>query len=213
MKINKAVICSGGQLGEWTIPFIQQADYLIGADRGAAFLLEHGYTPDIAIGDFDSTTKEQYDEIIKQVKNLLTFDAIDKNYTDTELSLLHALEQGADEIVILGGLGTRFDHSIGNIQLLTLAVEKDVHASIIDEHNCITLIKQDRSFDNLGYTYISLLPFSDEVKGITLTGFKYPLHDATIKKGQCIGISNEFVAASGTVALTSGQLLVIQARD
>jgi len=213
MQSQISIICSGGQLGEWAIPYINQEHYLIGADRGAQFLIENGFTPNIAIGDFDSVTKEQYDIIQLKSKEILSFDAIDKDYTDTELSFLHAIERGSTEIILLGGLGTRFDHSIGNIQLLSLALHKGIKACLIDAHNQIRLIHDSLNVQRDQYHYISLLPYSEVVTGITLEGFKYPLHNATIKKGESIGVSNELIDDDATIHILSGQLLVIQSND
>ncbi|MCR8656829.1 thiamine diphosphokinase [Paenibacillus endoradicis] len=213
MQSQISIICSGGQLGEWALPYINQEHYLIGADRGAQFLLDNGFTPNISIGDFDSVTKEQYHIIQQKSKEILSFDAIDKDYTDTELSFLHAIERGSTEIILLGGLGTRFDHSLGNIQLLSLALQKDIKACLIDAHNRIQLMQDSLHVIRDHYHYVSLLPYSEVVTGITLEGFKYPLHDATIKKGESIGVSNELIDSEGTIHISSGQLLVIQSND
>lgn len=213
MQSQVSIICSGGQLGEWALPYLNQEHYLIGADRGAQFLIDSGFTPSIAIGDFDSVTKEQYKIIEQRSGAILSFDAIDKDYTDTELSFLHALERGSDEIILLGGLGTRFDHSLGNIQLLSLALQQGVKASLIDAHNRIRLMNDTLSVQRDQFEYISLLPYSEVVTGITLEGFMYPLQQATIKKGESIGVSNKLLDNTGTIHISTGQLLVIQSND
>ena len=214
MNIRKILICSGGNLGAWAIPYLQQPyNYFIGADKGALFLVENNIHPDLAIGDFDSVTDEQMMRITENSKNLLDFDAIDKDYTDTELAIHEALKLQADEILIVGGLGTRFDHSIANIQLLTLALEKNCKATIIDEYNKIQLINKRTIVQPDNYPYISLLPFTDEVNGITLEGFQYSLNEASIKKGQAIGVSNIIVEEQATIAVREGVLLVIQSKD
>jgi len=213
MHSQISIICSGGQLGEWALPYIDQAHYLIGADRGAQFLIDNGFTPNIAIGDFDSVTKEQYEIIEQKSKEILSFDAIDKDYTDTELSFLHAIKRGSKEILLLGGLGTRFDHSLGNIQLLSLALKTGIKASLIDAHNRIRLMEDKLQVEREQFDYISLLPYSDVVTGITLDGFMYPLHNATIEKGQSIGVSNKLIESSGSIQIATGQLLVIQSND
>lgn len=207
------VICSGGHLGAWALPYIQQADYLIGADRGAYFLIENGFTPDISIGDFDSVSHVQLEDIKKKSTELLSFDAIDKDYSDTELSFLHALNQPCTEITLIGAVGTRLDHSISNIQLLSHALRKGVPTKLVDEHNIMQLIQSPTVITNKGFPYISLLPYTEQVTGITLEHFKYPLLDATITKGQSIGVSNELLGEYGHITIKDGQLLVIQARD
>jgi thiamine pyrophosphokinase len=63
------------------------------------------------------------------------------------------------------------------------------------------------------YKYVSIIPISDPVSGITITGFKYPLHDATFTIGKAYGISNELLEKQGTVTVKHGLLLVIESND
>ncbi|GIP14904.1 thiamine pyrophosphokinase [Paenibacillus montaniterrae] len=206
-------ICSGGSVGQWAVPYFEQADYLIGADQGAHFLVEQGFTPHLALGDFDSVSSEQYERIEKMSSTFLGFDAIDKDYTDTQLAVMHALELKPERIIIVGALGSRFDHSLANIQLLELALERKIAMMIIDEHNVLQLMEQQLQITRNGYRYVSLLPHTEKVTGITLHGFKYPLTDATLTRGLSIGISNELLEEQGTIVIGSGKLLVIQAND
>ena len=60
---------------------------------------------------------------------------------------------------------------------------------------------------------MSLLPLTEAVTGITLTGFLYPLHEATVEIGQSIGISNKLLENEGLIKIRSGLLLVIESRD
>lgn len=208
-------ICSGGIIGEWALHYIKQANYVIGADRGAQFLIEHGIEPNMALGDFDSVNNEQLHAIKQQSQQFIGFDAIDKDYTDTQIAFEHALELNPKKIIIVGGLGTRYDHTLANIQLLELALERNIQAVIIDQYNSIQLMNDTLTLFHNGYHYVSLIPYSDQVTGITLQGFKYPLTDATLTKGRSIGISNELIDAqeNGTIHIQSGKLLVIQAND
>ncbi|MEC0302968.1 thiamine diphosphokinase, partial [Terribacillus saccharophilus] len=63
------------------------------------------------------------------------------------------------------------------------------------------------------YRYISFLSFSEQVNGLTLTGFKYPLTDASIHWGETLSISNELVAQSGTYSFASGIVIMIKSKD
>jgi thiamine pyrophosphokinase len=210
-------ICSGGRLGEWALPYIKQADYIIGVDHGAYFILEHGIPLHLAMGDFDSVTIEQSKEIQKYSQSFTSFDAVDKYYTDTQLAVMHALELKPQHIVIVGALGTRLDHSLSNIHLLELALKQQVSMRLIDEHNTIQLMDHTRplSIERTHYRYVSLLPHTQEVADIKLSGFKYPLTDTplSLTRGLSIGISNELLAENGSITISSGQLLVIQAND
>lgn len=211
---NRIIICTGGRLGDWVHSCIGAGDRLVGADRGALFLVQNGYTPDLALGDFDSVTSRELELIRSRSRETIAYDPIDKDYTDTELAFRYALDQSPSEIRLLGALGSRFDHSLANVHLLKLALEQGIPASITDEHNTISLAKEGTvELYQSQYSQISLLPLSEEVTGITLRGFVYPLHEATLRIGQSLGISNILADPVGTLTVRTGTLLVIQSKD
>ncbi|GLX68106.1 thiamine diphosphokinase [Paenibacillus glycanilyticus] len=211
---NRIIICTGGRLGDWIHSCISPGDRLIGADRGALFLVQQGYKPDLALGDFDSVTSDELALIQANSGETITYDPIDKDYTDTELAFRYALDKNPAEIRMLGALGTRFDHSLANVHLLKLALEKGIPASITDAHNTISLAEEGvTSLQHNDYSHVSLLPLSEEVTGITLRGFAYPLHEATLRIGQSLGISNILAEPVGTITVRTGTLLVIQSKD
>ncbi|MGO4697066.1 thiamine diphosphokinase [Paenibacillus sp. 2TAB26] len=209
----RIVICTGGQLGAWALAHIKPDDLLIGADSGARFLIKNGRRPDISIGDFDSVSEEDLLEIRKNSGQTIACDPIDKNYTDTEMAIRLALDLQPTEIILLGALGTRFDHSLANVHLLALSSQQQVKMTIIDDHNKISLISDQLNIEQQGYPNVSLLPLSLKVEGITLDGFQYPLTDAELTIGQSLGISNVLVSSTGTISIRKGLLLVIQSRD
>lgn len=212
--VTRALIFTGGNLGQWAFTYLKSDDYLIGADRGAAFLIHNGYTPHLALGDFDSVLPDQMKSIADTAIELLSCDAVDKDWTDTELALREAMARGYREVLILGALGTRFDHSLGNVHLLRQAEEQGCKLKLIDEKNIITLCVDSLQLEaHSDFPYTSLLPLTPEVTGVTLEGFRYPLHMATLKLGYSIGISNVIEAQSALITISNGMLLVIQSRD
>ncbi|WP_028590796.1 thiamine diphosphokinase [Paenibacillus massiliensis] len=213
MTHKRVVIYSGGQLHEEDWKEIQANDFIIGADRGALYLMQHHIPIHLAVGDFDSILPEQLHQIEDYAERLLACDAVDKDLTDTELAIKLALEQQPDEILLLGATGTRMDHTLANIQLLMQVLQHRIPCSIKDSNNYIMLTDSLLEVKSMGYPYISLLPLSSEVTGITLKGFQYPLVDATLKLGQSLGISNHLAGDAGLVTICSGVLLVIQSRD
>jgi thiamine pyrophosphokinase len=213
MNGRRIVIVTGGTLGSWVKQELRQDDLLVGSDKGAYFLLENGFTPDLAVGDFDSVTAEELTYIRSASKLFLPCDPVDKDYTDTELAFNWALQQQPAEIVLLGALGTRFDHSLANVHLLRKGLETGTRCKIVDDHNEIILLNQTTAIYKGSYTHISLLPLSIEVTGITLTGFQYPLQSATLRIGQSLGISNILLQEKGLIEIDSGYLLVIQSKD
>ncbi len=210
---NRILIFSGGNLGPWALKHIRDEDLLVGVDRGAIFLIRHEYVPHYAIGDFDSVTEEELEQIRGRCNKIDCYDPVDKDYTDTELAFEWALSRRPREIVMLGVIGSRIDHTLANIQLLTRGLQKGISCRIIDEKNEIMLIDRPTTLRKGRFDHVSLLPMTQEVSGITLNGFKYPLQDATLTIGQTLGISNVLEAEEGRITLRSGQLLVICSSD
>ncbi len=213
MSSKRVVIFAGGELSPEYLNLLDEDYFIIGADQGALFLISHGYTPDIAVGDFDSVSPEALQDIKSKSKKTITCDAVNKDLTDSEMALDIAMDQQPDSILLLGVTGTRIDHSLASIQMMTRALQRQINCYVMDTHNYITLTGSQAVINDLGYTYVSLLPLTPEVSGITLEGFQYPLTDATLKLGQSLGVSNKLVSSSGTVSIRSGLLLIIQSKD
>ncbi len=214
----KCLIVAGGQID---LPFAKQIlecqdwDLLISADRGLHFFLEAGLVPDWIVGDFDSADPEEIKPFQENCpEKLQTFPA-EKDETDSEIALDCAIEAGADRITILGGTGSRLDHVLGNLQLLKRALDAGAECCLVDPHNRIRMIKDDLAInrDEQFGDYVSLIPFSSEVEGLTLTGFAYEVEDFTLQNGIARGISNEICAPCAHITLKSGELIVIESRD
>lgn len=213
MPSKRVVIFAGGELSTDYLSVLDEGDFIIGADRGALFLISNGYTPDIAVGDFDSVSLEAFQEIESKSKKTITCDAVNKDLTDSEMALDLAMDQQPESIVLLGVTGTRIDHTLASIQMMTRALQRQINCYVMDSHNYITLTGSQALIQDLGYTYVSLLPLTPEVTGITLDGLEYPLNDATLKLGQSLAVSNKLISSTGTVTIRSGLLLIIQSKD
>lgn len=209
------VLVAGGTLGSWAHPYLASGALLVGADRGALYIIESGFTPDAALGDFDSVSPEEKRLIEARSRLFLDCDPVRKDLTDTEWAFDWALSQNPASLILLGATGTRFDHTFANVQLLVKAAEQGIPCRIIDGHNEICLLAEEDCVDLIkgDYGQVSLLPLSGTVSGITLEGFMYPLLDAEIRVGQSLGISNVIVGETATVRIRQGKLLVIQSRD
>ena len=208
--MNKHIgIVGGGTVSDTFLPEIQKADYIIGVDHGAAWLIVHGITPNIAIGDFDSVSSKELEEIKKRVKIVKKYSS-EKDFTDMELAVDHAISLHPNEVIIYGAIGSRLDHTMGNIHLLEMLNEKGV---IRDENNEVRVVsgqfvlkKEPR------YPYVSVLPVSDSIE-ISLTGFLYDASNALIRRGQTLGISNEIREDQATINVHRGRALVVRSRD
>ncbi|NOV02917.1 thiamine diphosphokinase [Paenibacillus planticolens] len=213
MNGKRIIIVTGGTLGDWALEVIQENDILVGSDRGALYLIQHGYKPHISLGDFDSVTAEELNLIRSSSLSFIECDPVYKDLTDTEMAFNWALAEQPEQIILLGALGTRFDHSLANVHLLRKGTELGISCSIIDANNQILVMNQSTRIERGRYTHISLLPLSLEVTGITLHGFAYPLHQAKLEIGQSLGISNILQEPEGLIEIRTGLLLVIQSKD
>lgn len=188
----------------------------VGVDKGVYTLLSNGIEPDIAFGDFDSVTKEEYEFIQSKVQSVNIFKP-EKDEPDMELALIWALEQKPEKIRLFGATGGRLDHFFANVQLLLKSVvQRGVcPIEVIDKQNLIFAKGPGTHHlkKNNQKKYVSFIPISSDVKGLTLSGFKYPLKDRHIPLPSTLCISNELIDDYGTFSFTEGILLVIRSSD
>lgn len=212
----KAIIVSGGYI---PIDFLKNqlkkySDYLIiSVDSGADSLYLAGITPDILLGDFDSINKETYDYFSEKDIEIIKFPK-EKDLTDTHIAMDYAVNNGFKEFILLGVTGKRLDHTLSNFYILERYV-KDVHCKIIDANNTIELLygKNKQSYQKEDYKYISLIPISDKVIGVTTEGLKYKLINATLLRSDSFGVSNEIINNVGSISIEEGMLAIIKSKD
>ena len=181
---------------------IKKDDYIICADGGIRHIKALGLTPDVIIGDFDSS--ENTDEF----KNKIVYP-VKKDDTDLALAIDYASEKGFTRCVAIGCLGGRLDHTLANIHLLKYAFIKNIRLELIDENTKVFLICNKEEIKNEGYKYVSVFPFGDYAKGISYKGLEYPLTDATLKAGIPLGVSNSFKEETAEIKCEEGLLIVI----
>lgn len=193
----------------------QDFDYFIAADSGIRFFVQAGIRPDEVLGDFDSADPAQLARLRSDPHIAFHQYRPEKDAVDTELALQLALEKGSGEIHILGGTGTRLDHMLGTVRLLGFAMEQGKRCYLADAHNRIRLIRERTALTKAGQygDYISLLPLTTQVTGVTLKGFKYPLEAYTLAGFSSLGISNEIVQEQAVIELEEGILILVESRD
>ena len=210
----KAIVVCNGSIQDYSYykKYFAQAELIICADGGATHLKKFGFNPHILLGDFDSICEEDYNYFCNQGVEIIKFPA-EKDMTDTELALEIAADRGCASILIIGGLGTRMDHSLSNIFLLKKMLDRGISCTIINELNEITLIDGSTDVENDSNSRLTLLALTDTAEGVTTEGLYYPLKDACIPLGSTWGVSNEFTEKKARVTIRKGLMLVIKSRD
>ena len=188
---------------------------VIAGDRGLEALYQLKIIPNHVVGDFDSVSPEILEFYKKQPKIIFHTYNAEKDNTDTDIALKLAIQIKSSENTIIGALGKRIDHAIANIHILKDALGANIPCQILDEHNRIYLVNTEKTLekDKVYGKYISLIPLTSTVEGLTLTGFKYPLNHYTLPIGTSLGISNEIIDDMAHIKMEKGILIVIESKD
>ena len=215
--MDTLLLCGGPLEEVFCLNIIEklQPDCIIGIDRGLDFCYRNQIHPDYILGDFDSIDKEILDYYENQSEIPVKRYKPEKDATDTRIGLELAINLGSSRVFLLGATGGRLDHYMGNLQSLTAARREDVEAWILDSRNALTVLDKPAVIsrkEQFG-TYISFFSMSDQVEGLTLTGFKYPLYEYTMTNFDGIGVSNEIQEETAKVEFSKGLVLMVMSRD
>lgn len=214
----RAIIIASGQTGEadragaWR-KTIRDQDLIIGADGGAARALGWGLVPHLVLGDMDSLADGERARLESLGCRFVVHPRA-KDETDLELALTYAAGQGAKEIVILGALGGRLDHTLANLLLLTLPDLEKLPVCIVGGDEEIRLVRSGGTVALEGKPgdLISLLPLGGDARGVTTRGLTWMLRGDTLHFGFSRGVSNEMTGTTAHVEVERGYLLVVHTR-
>ncbi len=212
--LRYVIIANGDAPSAETIRhWLRPSDRLICADGGCRVALSHGLRPDYAIGDFDSLSEADFQQLQQDGVDIQRHPP-QKNETDLELALQLAISQCASEIVVLGALGGRLDHEMANLMLLAMpglnqvpviiAGEKlEIHSLDARQHPA-TLHLRGHAGDT-----VSLIPYGGDALGIMTDGLQYPLRHETLSVGPARGVSNVMTQDQARISVADGLLLCI----
>ena len=171
--------------------WMKDHDYIICADGGVKHSNAMNIIPNLIVGDLDSATPtllEKYNELGVTVERFPT----EKDVTDTQIAVDLAMSMGADEILLIGALGDRWDHSYANVMLLYRMAKRGITGWIIGDKNIITICNSILRLEGEKDQLLSLLPFGGNVHIQSTFGLKYPISDEILTKDYPLGISNVF---------------------
>lgn len=190
----------------------KSCDLAIAADGGLRHLISLGVQPDFIIGDFDSISKygisfddiRNYEKMGVKVERLF----VRKDFSDTEVALNTAVELGATDMVLIGAVGSRFDHSLFNVNLLFKLFSAGASATILDGRQELIPLFGNMRIKNREGMFLSVVPFSD-LDGLSLKGFGYPLENANVQFTSSLTLSNVITSNDAEICLDSGRALVV----
>ena len=207
-------------------------DIVIAADSGYETARKLKLPVNVLIGDMDSI-KVDLPKSVEVIK-LPT----EKDVTDTEAAVELALEKGADTLCIVGGIGTRVDHTLASLGILEdmeglfsaplgkrrkffgLAKQarfsRRIYATLTNGYNRVRFIRNDSVIIPRSpyFKYLSIICADEFVKGVTVDGVKYPLKNATLsRRQQYYSVSNEINGNCAFVSVRNGGIYIIEASD
>ncbi len=185
-------------------PYPKPGDYVIAADRGFDSLIAYGVNPDLAVGDFDSLGHRPNHPNVIQLPE-------EKDDTDMVYALRKGIELGYRRFILLGGVGGRLEHTLGNLQLLDWLAKHEAQGFLAGEKTVATCVRDGKTiaFPPSMTGYLSVFCNSGTAVGVDLIGLKYPLENHTLTGDFPIGVSNQFLDQEAQVSAKQGSLLLI----
>jgi len=212
--MSRVLIFANGDLSdlEKVRALIRSDDFILCADGGTRHALALGLTPHLVIGDMDSATSHEIQQLEKSDVPIELFPR-DKNETDLELAIQRALEKHPEAILIVAALGGRLDQTLGNITLLSDARLADVDVRLDDGVEEVFFCRTRSEVRGRSGDLVSLIPWREKVEGVQTKNLKWSLHDEILYPEKTRGISNEMTADIAGIAIKSGLLLVVHRRQ
>lgn len=193
---------------EWIRPYLEESSVVIAADGGMRHLLQLQHLPDVVIGDLDSLPPEVHEQLEAQGTTVNVYP-YDKNETDLELALLHAISHYDDDIQIVGALGGRLDQTLANIMLLAHPALADRRVELVTEYQRAWLVTERTEVDGQVGDMLSLVPIGGDVLVQETTGLRWPLTNEVLVVGPALGVSNVMTEPVAAIIISSGTLLCI----
>lgn len=207
--IGRCVIVGGAEINNYD--FIREKlyadDFVVFCDSGLKHLENLQVKPSLIVGDFDSHENPHLD-----VETIVL--PCEKDDTDTVYAVKEALSRGFDNFLLIGVIGARLDHTLGNVSILLFLDSLGKKGYIIDDYSEMEIVSNEPVSISDQYSFFSLLNISGCAKGITIFGAKYPLVDGEITCEYQYGVSNEVLPEDiASVRVKEGRLLLIKDRQ
>ena len=204
--MERCVIVGGADISgyEYIKSQIRDDDFFIYCDGGLKHMEKLDRKPGLIVGDFDSHEDPHMD-----IETITL--SCEKDDTDTYFAVKEAIKRGYEDFLLIGVVGNRFDHTMGNISILLYLDSRGKKGMIIDDYSVMQIVSDEPVYIDDSYSYFSLLNISGTAKGIDITGAKYPLENGEITPEYQYGISNEVLPGKAAgVSVKEGRLLLVK---
>ena len=206
--LKRCVIVGGADIGNYD--FLRETllpdDYVILCDSGLKHLAALQVKPSLIVGDFDSHENPHLD-----IETIVL--PCEKDETDTVYAMKEAISRGFDNFLLIGVVGGRLDHTLGNISMLLYLDSHGCKGTIIDDYSEMEIVSSEPVYIENKYQFFSLLNITGCAKGISIQNAKYPLDDGEITCEYQYGVSNEVIPGkTAAVSVREGRLLLIKDR-
>ena len=204
--MKRCVIVGGADISDYVRigGIISDDDFVIFCDSGLKHMAPLGVSPGLIVGDFDSYENPQLD-----VETIVL--PCEKDDTDTVYAVKEAVKRGYKDFLLIGVIGARLDHTLGNVYILEYLDELGLKGKIIDDYSEIELVSRGPAYVEDSYAFFSLVSIMGTARGISIENAKYPLSDGVITPGYQYAVSNEVVKGKcAGVSVREGKLLLIK---
>lgn len=193
---------------DWIWPYVEKSTALIAADGGARHLLNMGLTPDVIVGDVDSLSTINYEQLVAEgTKPILGH--VEKNETDLEMALNYSVQTYDVEIFVFGWSGGRLDQTISNMLMLAHPVLNGSRITLADAHQKVWFVDDATVVEGSVGDTLSLIPVGGDAHVRMSEGLKWPLINDRLLFGYSRGVSNTMTSARATLEGVGGKILCI----
>ena len=211
--MKRRVIVGGADIKNYeeVREYLRPDDYFIVCDSGLKHLEGLMIHPNEIVGDFDSHENPHMDVPT-------TVLPTEKDDTDTVYAVRQELSRGADNFLLVGVIGNRIDHTLGNVSILTKLAKRGARGMIVDDYSEMIAISGDSQYFNQAtvndsFEFFSVVVLSEKAEGITIENAKYEISDAVIKNDYQYGLSNEVTPGmTARITVKRGDLLIVKDR-
>ncbi len=204
--MNRCVIVGGADIAcyERIRRNLREDDFFVFCDSGLKHMARLDVKPGLIVGDFDSHEKPDTD-----TETIVL--PCEKDDTDTVYAAREAIRRGYEEFLLIGVIGARLDHTLGNVSLLLYLDSLGKKARILDDYSEMEIVSGRTAYIDDSFAFFSLLNISGLARGIHIRNAKYPLSDGEITCEYQYGVSNEpLPGRTAEVSVREGRLLLIR---